>query len=114
MLDLVDAEARRVLVLDNEAPDLVVRHIPSPDDRNVAPRGVADPSLLAVENPGITLAFGGRRQAAARPRAHQRLRQTETANLFKARHGGQPFLLLLFRSVEANRAHCQSSVNTPN
>ena len=44
VLDLLDAEAGRRLVLDDEALDLVVGDIARPDDRNVAPGRVADPS----------------------------------------------------------------------
>ena len=56
MLDLFDAEAGCGLILDDEAFDLVVGEITRPDDRNVAPRRVADPPLLPVENPGIPFA----------------------------------------------------------
>jgi hypothetical protein len=111
MLDLLDAEAARCLVLDNEALDLVVSHISRPDDRKVAPCGVADPLLLAVEDPGVALAFGGCRQAASRSRAHKRLGQTEAADLFEARHRRQPLLLLLFRSVKVDRPHRQPTVH---
>src|SRR4029077_10906288 len=111
MLDLLDAKAWRGLVLDDEALDLVVRHIARPDDRNVAPWSVADPFLLAVEDPGVALAFSGRRQAACRSRANQWLGQAEAADLFKACHRWQPFLFLLFRSVEVDRAHRQAIVH---
>ena len=67
MLDLLDAEAGRGLVLDDKALDLVVCDIARPDDRDIAPRRIADPPLLAVEDPGVALAFGGRRQSAAAP-----------------------------------------------
>src|SRR6266853_4618185 len=51
VLDLFDAEARRRLVLNDETLDLVVSDVARPDDRHVAPRSVADPFLLTVENP---------------------------------------------------------------
>src|SRR3954449_6195659 len=60
VLDLFDAEAGRGLVLDDEALHLVVAQVARPDDRNIAPRRVADPSLLAIENPDIAFTFGGR------------------------------------------------------
>src|SRR5204863_1643944 len=82
VLDLLNAEARRRLVFDDEASDLVVGEITRPDDRDVTPWSVADPLLLAVENPGIALALRRRRQAAGRSGTHQRLGQTETADLF--------------------------------
>ncbi len=62
---LLDAESGRDLIFNDEALDLIVIQIPCPDDRNVAPWRVTDPPLLAVENPGISFAFGGRGQAAA-------------------------------------------------
>ena len=111
MLDLLDAEAGRGLVLDDEALDLVVGDIARPDDRDVAPRRVADPPLLAVEDPGVAFALRGRRQTAARSRTDQRLGEAEAADLFQARHRRQPFLLLLLRSVEIDRAHRQAAVH---
>src|SRR2546421_7675798 len=51
VLNLVNAEAGRGLVLDNESLDLVVGDVARPDGRDVAPRRVADPALLAVKNP---------------------------------------------------------------
>src|SRR5204863_5361405 len=43
VLDLVDAEAGRRLVLDDEPLDLIVRKIARPNDGYVAPGSVADP-----------------------------------------------------------------------
>ena len=60
VLDLLDAEAGRRLVLDDEALDLVVVDVARPDDRDVAPGRVADPLLLAVEDPGVAVALGRR------------------------------------------------------
>jgi hypothetical protein len=57
VLDLLDAETGRRLVLDDETLDLVVREIARPDDRNVAPSRVSDPPLLTIENPGVALAL---------------------------------------------------------
>ena len=78
---------------------------------NVAPWSVADPFLLAVEDPGVALAFSGRRQAACCSRANQWLGQAEAADRFKACHRWRPFLFLLFRSVEVDRAHRQAIVH---
>ena len=111
VLDLLDAEAGRRLVLDDEAFDLIVGEVARPDDRQVAPRRIADPPLLSVENPGVALALGGRGQPSARSRTDQRLGQAEAADLFPARHRRQPFLLLLLRSVEIDRAHRQAAVH---
>src|SRR5712672_2946855 len=47
VLNLLHAEAWSGLVLDNETLDLVIGHITGPDDRDIAPRGVPDPLLLA-------------------------------------------------------------------
>src|SRR4029077_14274441 len=82
VLDLLDAETRCCLVLDNEGLHLVVGDIARPDDRHIAPRCIADPTLLAVENPGISLALRRREQAPRCSRAHQRLGETEAADLF--------------------------------
>src|SRR5947208_1937908 len=77
VFDLLDAEARRGFVLDDEAFDLIVGEVARPDDRDVAPRRVANPALLAVEDPGVAVALGGRGQAAARARTDQRLGEAE-------------------------------------
>ena len=100
VLDLLDAEAGRRLVLDDEALDLVVVDVARPDDRDVAPGRVADPLLLAVEDPGVALALRRRREAAAGSGAHQRLGQAEAADLLQARHRRQPLLLLLLGARE--------------
>src|SRR5207249_11821630 len=57
VLNLVNAEAGCRLVLDDEAFNLVVVDIAGPNDRDVAPRRVADPALLAVKNPSIPIAL---------------------------------------------------------
>src|SRR5260370_7454699 len=57
VLNLLDAEARRGLVLDDEAFDLVVVEIARPDDGNVAPRAIPDPLLLPIKHPGLALPF---------------------------------------------------------
>src|SRR6266513_2493820 len=57
VLNLVNAEAGCRLVLDDETFDLVVGDVTRPDDRDVAPRRVADPALLAVKNPSIAVAL---------------------------------------------------------
>src|SRR5580658_5659389 len=111
VLDLVDTEARRRLVLDDEALDLVVDDIARPDNRQIAPGSVADPPLLAIEDPGVAVSLGGGQQAAARTRSNQRLGQAETADLLEPRHRRQPLLLLLLRSVDINGAHRQADVH---
>src|SRR5882672_5471298 len=111
VLNLFDAEAGRRLVLDDEALDLVVGDVARPDDRDITPRRVADPSLLAVEDPRVAFALRRRQQAATTARAHQRLGQAEAADLLHARHRRQPLLLLLFRPAEVDRAHRQPVVD---
>src|SRR5271155_5623773 len=111
VLDLFDTEARRRLVLDDEALDLVVGDIARPDNRDIAPGSVADPPLLAVEDPAVALALSRGQHATAYPRAHQGLGQAETADLLEARHRRKPLLLLLFRSVDINGAHRQAAVH---
>src|SRR6266849_5184714 len=58
VLDFFDFEAGRGLVLDDKRLDLVVGKVPRPDDRNVAPRRIADPFLLAIEDPGVPVTLG--------------------------------------------------------
>src|SRR6202041_772340 len=87
--------------------------IARPDDGEVPPSRVADPPLLAIENPAISLALGGRGQTTARSRTNQRLGQPGTPDLFVARHLRQPFLLLLLGSIEIDRAHRQAAMHAP-
>src|SRR5262245_2196396 len=110
-LHLLDAEAGRGFVFDDEALDLVVGQVARPDDRDIAPGGVADPPLLAVEDPGVAFALRRRGEAAAGSRADQWLGQAEAADLFHARHRRQPLLLLLLRSDERDRTHRQAAVD---
>src|SRR5438876_6776235 len=60
VLNLLDAKARRLLVINDETFDLLIRDIPRPDNRNVTPRRIADPLLLAVQDPSVALLFRGR------------------------------------------------------
>src|SRR5438067_8443567 len=55
VLDLFNTEPRRGLVLDDETFDLIVGEVARPDDRDIAPRRIADPTLLAVKNPSIAV-----------------------------------------------------------
>src|SRR5262249_4368914 len=107
-LNLLDAEARRSLVLDDETFDLVVGDIARPDDRDVAPGRVTYPFLLTVDDPGIAFAFRRGHQAAARPGTHLRLAQTEAADLFPAGHGREPLLFLLLGSAEVDGTYGQA------
>src|SRR5262249_8859291 len=100
VLHLLDAEPGCRLVLDDETLDLVVGDIACPNDRDVAPWRVADPPLLAIQNPSVAFALCSRRQASTRTRPDERLRQCEAADLFHASHGWQPLLLLLFIAGE--------------
>src|SRR5262249_62191028 len=82
VLDLLDAEPRRRLVLDDEALDLVVGDVARPDDRDIAPRRIADPALLTVQDPAVAVALRRRGEAAASSRADQRLGKRPAADLF--------------------------------
>src|SRR6202043_2092962 len=86
VLDLLDAEPGRRLVLDDEALDLVVGEIARPNDGEVAPWRIAHPTPLPIENPGIGPTLGGPDQPAASARTDQRLGQSETPDLFETRH----------------------------
>src|ERR1700730_2058190 len=111
MLDLLDAETRGRLVLDDESLHLIVGKIARPDDGQVAPWRITDPPLLAVENPGIAFTLGRCGQTAACSRTDQRLGETEATDLLPAGHLRQPFLLLLLGSIEIDRAHRQAAVH---
>jgi hypothetical protein len=75
-------------------------------------RSVADPALLAVEDPGVAFAFRRGRETTTGPRAHQRLGQREAADLFHARHRRQPLLLLLLGAREVDGIHRETGVDT--
>src|SRR3984957_4904479 len=111
VLDLLDTEAGRGLVLDNEALDLVIPEIARPDDGEVAPRRIADPTLLAIQDPGVALALPRSQHPTAGTRANQRHPRAETADLLEASHLRQPFLLLLFRTVDVDGAHRQADMH---
>src|SRR5438477_10374345 len=107
VFDLLDTEARRRFVFDDEALDLVIGEITRPDDRNIAPWRIADPPLLAVEDPGVAFALRRCRQPAGGAGTDQRLGEAKAADLVQACHRRQPFLLLVLRSVDVDRAHCR-------
>src|SRR5262249_12404761 len=111
VLHLLDAEARRGLVFDDEAFDLVVGYIARPNDRDITPGRVADPPLLAIQDPGVAFTLRRRGEAAASSRAHQRLGPAEAADLSHARHRRQPLLFLLLRSNDCDRTHRQAAVD---
>ncbi len=110
VFDLLDTEARRRFVFDDEALDLVIGEITRPNDRNIAPWRIADPPLLAVEDPGVAFALRRRRQPAGGAGTDQRLGEAKAADLVQACHR-RPLLLLLFRSVDVDRAHRQAVVH---
>src|SRR5260370_40672029 len=63
VLDLLYFEARRGLVFHDERLYLVVRYVASPDNRNVAPRSVADPFLLAIDDPAVSIPLRSRQHS---------------------------------------------------
>src|ERR1700692_2668076 len=69
-----DLESGGGFVLDDKGLDLVVGEVARPDDRDVAPRRIADPFLLAVEDPCIPVTLGPSGKAARGSRADERLR----------------------------------------
>ena len=62
VLEVFDAHPGRA-ALDDEPFDLVVLFVAGPDDDEVGEAGVADPLLLAVEDPVVTVAASGRGEA---------------------------------------------------
>src|SRR6266404_9462014 len=57
VLDLFNVKPRCGLVFNDETFDLIVGDVARPDDRDIAPRRIADPTLLAVKNPSIAVAL---------------------------------------------------------
>src|SRR5438105_14630167 len=108
---LFGGEAGRVF-LDQKALRLVVGVVARPDDGDVGEGGVADPVLLAVEHPAVTVTPCRGRETAGDGRADLRLRQPERTDLFHTVHWWQPLLLLLLRSAQVDRAHRQSTVHS--
>src|SRR5262249_44274793 len=102
---LLDGETGRRLVLDDETLDLIVSDVARPDDRDVTPRRVADPALLAVEDPSVAVAFRRRSETTTGARADQRLGTSEAAVFFQSRHRLQPFLFLFFGAREIDGTH---------
>src|SRR5207248_4954688 len=72
---------------------------------------VADPPFFAVENPGVALALRRRGQSAGGAGTHERFSKPEAADFVQPRHRREPLLLLLFRSVDVNRAHRQTGMH---
>src|SRR5262249_25163646 len=71
-LDLLYRKAM-IILLDDEALDLTRCFISRPDDIYVGEGGVADPLLLAVEDPSFAFAATGCQHSTRRRRAHKRL-----------------------------------------
>ena len=111
VLDLLDAEAGRRLVLDDEALDLVVGDVARPDDRDVAPRRVADPPLLAVEDPGVALALRRRRQTAAGARNPPAARSGRSSRSFPCAPSAAATSASAPPTREVDRAHRQTVVD---
>ena len=82
-------------LLHDETLDLVVRHVPGPDDHVVGERRVADPFLLPVDDPLIAVPAGRGRQSPGSAGAHLGLGQPEGADLVHPGHRREPALLLL-------------------
>ena len=88
--------------LDDETLDLLVSHVASPDHNEVTEGGIPDPALLAVKNPGVSVAPTGGGDPARDSRSNVGLGQAECADDLPLPHPGQPLLLLLLRSAEQN------------
>src|SRR5215831_14064385 len=61
ILNLLDTKARCRLVLNDKSFDMVIPEIAGPDNRNATPRSIADPLLLAVQDPRGAVLLRGRR-----------------------------------------------------
>src|SRR3954452_3424916 len=91
-------EAWRPL-LDQEAFDLLVGLISSPDQRYIRQRSAPNPSPLSVQHPAVAVAAGGCGEAAGDSGADLWLREPEGTDLLAAPHAGQPVTLLLLRAA---------------
>ena len=79
-----------------------------PDHREIAPRGIADPPLLAVENPRVSLLLCRCQQAPGCSGTDEGFRQAKAADHFEAGHRREPPLLLLFRASGIDGTHGQA------
>ena len=85
VVKVFDAHTVRA-ALDDEPFDLVVLFVAGPDDDEVGKAGVADPLLLAVEDPVVTVAASRRGETSRGARSDVGLGQPERADLFEAGH----------------------------
>src|SRR5439155_11641734 len=111
VLNFFNLESRRRLVCNDESLDLVISDVAYPDDGEIAPRRIAYPFLLAIDDPDVALPFGRCCKAAGRTRTHQRLGQAEAADFFQAGHRWKPLLFLLFRAAQIDGTHGQPIVD---
>ncbi len=104
VLHLGGGESGGVL-LDDESLDRVVGLVARPDDGQVGEGGVSDPSLGAVEHPGIPVAARGGLKPAGHARSDVGFGESERADGVEAGHPRQPLVLLFLRAAVVDRAH---------
>jgi len=112
-LDLGDGDAGGVAG-DDEAADGSVRggiRVARPDHDEVGDGGVADPALVAVEDPLVTLAAGRGLHPAGDVGAPVRLGQAERPDRLHPGHRGEPPLALLIGAARRDRAHRETGVH---
>src|SRR5829696_4458278 len=96
-----------LVLLEHEGLYLPVLHVARPDDDQVGEGGVADPTLLAIYDPGIPVAAG-------RCLQHHRvgtvvgLRQAPGPDLLHPRHPGEPPSFLLLGTTNGHGPHAPS------
>src|ERR687893_1420618 len=99
-----------LVFLQHEALDLAVLDVSGPDDDDVGEGGVADPTLLTVEDPLVAFA-PGRRLEHDGVRAVVGLCEAPGPDLLHPRHLGQPALLLLLAPADGYRSHREPRVD---
>ena len=96
---------RAVLVFfEDEGFDLAVLYVAGPDDDEVGEGGVADPTLLPVQDPTVPVA-AGRGLEHHGVRAVVGLRQAPGPDLLHPRHLRQPAPLLLLGTADGHGPH---------
>jgi len=110
VLNLLNTEARRSLVLDDEAFDWLSATSRAQMIERSHHGELPIQSLLAVEDPGVALAFRGRCQAAGRSGATSGSVMPKQP-IFSKRAIGAALLFLLFRPGKVDGAHRQAALD---
>src|SRR5215207_5923887 len=99
-----------LVFLEHESLYLPVLYVARPDDDKVGEGGVADPTLLAVDDPSVPVAAGRTlKHHGVRPVGG--LRQAPGPDLLHPRHPGEPPSFLLLGTTDRHGPHRQPGMN---